>query len=323
MLNLTAEASVLGALIEDARGVVGAVVGTTGSELRAVVGHVADGDTSAAAAASITDELGTIGALLGLGQLGTASVKSATAARVFARQSGAVLAIELDPKSPLVELEIKLQTLEWAPQDELPEEFIEPLVNRTPTRPRSDRTASPTLPPPFPGSVQEKFKTAGSGPVFTGDLEEFCLPDLLEFLRNTHRSGLLMCMTSTGIGTIELSRGMIIAAHSPNALDLRQHFLTSAELTPERRRALADLPAESFSDDAIEDVLVSRNLIPRDDVARARVARIYSAFREMMNWTAGRFSFDPGVPVMATPALALSAQSILMQLCEEQDEQGR
>lgn len=319
MLDLKTEARRLGALVEETRGVVGVALGTTGAELRAVAGSVADGDAGVAVAAALTAALGTIGSLLGLGQLDVASLKAATAARVFARQSGVVLAIELDPKCPLGELEAKLRTLAWAPEAEL----LQPLVNRVPTRPGNGRAGSTTLPPPFPSSVLAQVKAVGSGPVFTGELEEFGLPDLLEFLRHTHRTGLLMCMTSAGIGTIQMLRGMIIGAHSPNALDLRQHFLTSPELAPDRRRALAALPAECFDDHEIADVLVSRELVPRDEVERARVARIYSAFREMMRWTVGRFSFDPGVAVVTNPVLALSAQSILMQIYQEQDEQGR
>ena len=183
-------------------------------------------------------------------------------------------------------------------------------------------TPSPTARPPSSNSApSQQMKTVGSGPVFSGDLEEFALPDLLEFLRNSHRTGLLMCTTSAGIGTVQLSRGMIIGADSPNALDLREHFLSGSDLTPDRRRALAALPMECFGDDMVDGVL--GDLIPRDEVERARVARIYSAFREMMAWTVGRFSFDPAVPVVSNPALALSAQSILMQIYQEQDEQGR
>lgn len=206
--------------------------------------------------------------------------------------------------------------VEEAPRDEL----LEPPGPRAPAG--TERAAGTTLPPPFPPSVLAQATSAGSGPALTGALEEFRLPDLLELLRNTHRTGFLMCTTSAGIGMIELSRGMITAAHSPNALDLRQHFLTSQTLTPERRRALAALPVACFGDDAIEDVLVSGDLIPRDEVERARVARIYSACREMLRWTAGRFSFDPGVALVTPPALALSAHSILMQLYQEQDEQA-
>ena len=318
MLNIKTDARVLGALVEEAPGVVGVALGTTETELCAVIGRVADGEASVAVAASLTGELETIGSLLGLGHLGSASLKAATAARVFARQAGAVLAIELDPKCPLGELEAKLQTLAWAPKEEL----LEPMSHRVPTVP-AERAASATKPPPFPTSLLTQGKSAGTGPVFTGDLEEFSLPDLLELLRNTQRSGLLMCTTSGGIGTIQLSRGMIVGAHSPNALDLRHHFLTSPEITPERRRVLAALPVECFGDDQIEGALVSRELIPRRDVERARVARIYSAFREMMRWTVGRFSFDPGVAMATPPAFALSAQSIFMQIFQEQDEHRR
>jgi hypothetical protein len=268
---------------------------------------------------------------------------------VFARQASAVLAVELDPKRPVGELETKLRTLAWAPDD-----LDEPALNRVPTVSLDDRPTGPTEPPPLPApppapvrqaqsprpppsppprppprphptspSVPTQVKSVGSGPVFTGDLEEFCLPDLLEFLRNSHRTGLLVCTTSTGVGTIQLSRGMIIGADSPNALDLREHFLSNPGVGPERRRALAALPLECFGDDVIDGVLVSRDLVPRDEIEQARVARIYSAFREMMSWNVGRFSFDPGIAVVTNPSLALSAQSILMHLYQEQDEQGR
>jgi hypothetical protein len=201
-----------------------------------------------------------------------------------------------------------------------------PARSKPPTPPIvSGRSPTPTatIRPTSPTSLPVQVKSVGSGPVFTGDLEEFCLPDLLEFLRNSHRSGLLMCTTSAGVGTIQLSRGMIISAASPNAIDLREYFLTSAEVAPERRRVLAELPAEYFSDDMIDGALLARDLIPPDELERARVMRIYSAFREMIRWTVGRFSFDPGVAVVTNPGLALSAQTILMHIYQEQDEKVR
>jgi hypothetical protein len=373
MLDLITEASALGGLLEETRGVVGVVLSTIDGELRAIVGSVRDGDASAMVAAALTGELNKIGGVLGLGTLGVASLKAATAARVFARQSGAVVVIELDPKRPLGELEAKLRTVTWAPEEDLLEV---PVVHRvatvpnyrvgSPTRPAMSTPAPPMTGPPTPATtmpssplplpattmpssllptttaaarsgppggfprrstrpppIMSQMKSVGSGPVFTGDLEEFCLPDLLEFLRNSHRTGLLICTTELGVGTVQLSRGMIIGADSPNALDLREHFLTSPQLAPERRRMIAALPLECFGDDLIESVVVLRDLVSRDEVERARIARIYSAFREMMGWTTGRFSFDPAVPIVSNPALALSAQSILMQIYQEQDEQGR
>jgi predicted regulator of Ras-like GTPase activity (Roadblock/LC7/MglB family) len=364
MVDLVTEASTLGALLEETRGVVGVVLATLDGEVRAVVGAVRDSGGCGLAAATITGELNHIGALLALGDVEVASIKAPTAARVVAQQAGAVLVIELDPKRPLGELETKLRSQTWAPP---------PSRNHSPTAPtpvpgmRATRPPPlpplpppmmappppptvplppplpppPTMPPPMmtpqppplrpaPPVVARaqvaspaQTKAVGSGPAFTGDLEEFALPDLLEFLRNSHRTGLLVCSTSIGTGTIQLSRGMIISADSPHALDVREQLLASPGLAPEQRFTLAGLAPECFGDDMIEGVLVSRDLVPRDEVERARIARIYSAFREMMAWTSGRFSFDPAVPIVTNPALALSAQSILMSIYQEQDEQGR
>ncbi|HEX4420689.1 MAG TPA: DUF4388 domain-containing protein [Kofleriaceae bacterium] len=414
----------LDALLEQTRGVVGVALGTDQGELRAIAGSVVDGDASAAVAASVTGELNKVGALLGLGELGVASIKAASTAFVFAQQAGTAVVIEMDPRSQLGELEAKLCSVAWAggaqvfqpavnrvptvPRDGLPvpehhtpgteidlgdlgDEFdpfagldapviddrpksasgLSPLplpppppintvprvtrmpsspgvptrptpppppvasaptrptpppVTSAPTRPTplpAAAAAAPSRPTPSPASSSTSMRAATNNPVFTGDLEEFNLPDLLEFLRNTHRTGLLECVGEAGIGTVELSRGMIVAADSPNALDLREHFLICPEIDADRRRALAALPAEYFSDDAIDTMLVARGEITAEDAEAARTARVYSAFREMMAWTSGRFSFDPGVAISSSPNLALSAQSVLMHIFQEQDEQDR
>jgi len=406
MLDFTMESSTLDNLLVDTTGVVGVVVGTADGEVIQIDGTVDDGDAVAAVAASLTGELAKVGSLLHLGELRVASLKAATAGRVFTRQTGAVIAIELDARRPLGDLETKLRSMVWAAEDEFdapagrgpigrtetpgpvsrpialplplppppsgPGEFNDrtnPRLRHTPPPVATERPHRPTpTPPPAPArlsssripgirlptplpvrptppppamlrpsqqvpvppvrptpppSVPAPVVTAGSGPVFTGDLEEFCLPDLLEFLRNSHRTGILSCTTDTGSGIVQLSRGMITGADSPHALDLREHFLTNPELGLDRRRALAALPPECFGEDAIDQELGARALVSREEIEQARTARIYSAFREMIAWTRGRFSFDPAAPIATHPAIALSAQSILMQIYQEQDEQDR
>jgi len=401
MLDFRMDSSTLDNLLVDTTGVVNVVVGTTDGEVTAIDGTVADGDALAAAAASLTGELGKIGTLLNLGELRVASLKAATAGRVFTRQIDAVIAIELDAKRPLGDLETKLRSMVWAAEDEfdvpagrvigrpeagpltrplaLPLPPPPPLPPERPRRPTptptpvtAERAARPTpappvprgptsastripripTPPPIPvipsrptplphaiarvpvpapparpspppGNVAQPAASTGSGPVFTGDLEEFALPDLLEFLRNSHRTGVLSCSSPTGEGTVRLSRGMITGADSPHALDLREHFLTNSDLALDRRRALAALPHEYFNDDSIDEMLGGHALVSVEEIEVARTARIYSAFREMIAWTRGRFSFDPSAAVATHPGLALSAQSILMQIYQEQDEQDR
>lgn len=394
MLDFMMDSSTLDNLLNDVAGVVGVVVGTTDGEVTATDGNVHDGDAIAAVAASLTGELGKIGAVLNLGELRVASLKSATAGRVFTRQEDAVIAIELDAKRPLGDLETKLRSMVWAAEDEFdvpgrnsgpvgradsrpipmplppPPAVSERLRRPTPSSITAERPARPTptpaplrttqsstriprvptpppmpvvptrptpvpatiqraqipLPPsrpsPVPAAVQQPAAPVSSGPVFSGDLEEFALPDLLEFLRNSHRTGVLSCTSPTGEGTVKLSRGMITGADSPNAIDLREYFLTNSELALDRRRALAALPHDYFNDDLIDETLGAQALVSIEEIEAARTARIFSAFREMIGWTRGRFSFDPSAPV-GSHSLALSAQSVLMTIYQEQDEQDR
>src|SRR5215470_7346653 len=143
MLDLISEASALGILLEETRGVVGVVLTTVDGDLRATVGSVADGDVCAIVAAAVTGELNKIGMLLGLGTLGVASLKAPTSARVFAEQSGSVVGIELDPKRPLGELETRLRTTTWAPNERL-----EPAAHRVPTERKPGGANRPPPPPP-------------------------------------------------------------------------------------------------------------------------------------------------------------------------------
>src|SRR2546430_1159230 len=118
----------LGALLEDNPGTIGAVLGTRDGDLRGVIGSAPHAEAAAATVAVLLSELSTLGSLLGLGDIGVASLKSPSAGHVFARQGAAVLAVEVDPKRPVAGLEAKLRTTAWAPSDDAPA----PVMQRAP-----------------------------------------------------------------------------------------------------------------------------------------------------------------------------------------------
>jgi hypothetical protein len=358
-------------LFDETAGAIGAVLGTRDGELRAVVGSAAHAESAAATVAVLLAELTTIGTLLGLGEPDVASLRSPTAAHVFARQRATVLLFEVDPRRPLGEIEGRLRNTAWAADAAAIAPSPAPAVPSPPNRPSKSPISASTLPPPVPrltppGGIPLRIaRTPGSAPVrsptgapprtvatrpsaviregradsrptrpppmsgtasthgpkvFAGDLDELALPDLLEFLRNSQRSGLLVCSHATGIGKIQLSHGMVVSADSPRALDVRHHLLARRDLAPAQRDRIAALPPVCFEETRIVDELTARDLASRDDIERARIARIYSVFREMLSWTSGRFSFDPAAPIVTSPAIALSARSILMQIYQEQDD---
>ncbi len=189
----------------------------------------------------------------------------------------------------------------------------------------------PPPPPPVRSGAITKPRQAVADPsepkdaagAFSGDLDELELPDLLEFMRNGQRTGALTCTSQRRTGWVHLSRGMIVGADAPNAGDLRGHLLVLSEVTEAQRRLIAAMPNECFSDDSADLALVSQSVVSAEILHAARVAHVYSAFREMLRWTTGRFSFDPTAPIRATSTLSLSPQSVLLHLYQEQDEKDR
>lgn len=337
--NPMSESSQLGAIAE-LPGAVNAIVGTQDGELRAEFGAVGDSDALAASAAVVTCELLGLGALLRLGELTTTSVKAASAGRVFARRGSAVLAVAVDAKASLGAIEARLREVPWAE----PPAVEPPSVNRVSTVKTLARVRGSTLAPapiismpapprampvpravgaePRPPSstgVSASMKALATGQVFAGDLDEFSVPDLLELLRNSQRSGLLICTTVAGTGTVQLARGQIVFADSPAALDIREQLLSVTGMPAEQHAALESAPPAWFDHTTSCCELVSRNVVSLDVVERACVARIYSALREMIGWTSGRFSFDPTVAAPASAPRALNTQTVLMRLFQEPD----
>lgn len=367
MLNLSTGGSSLEVLLRDAGGITSAVVGTMEGEARAATGDAGTSDEVAAITASLAVHLEAIGGALGMGSLTVASLKSAQRSHLFAVRAGATLAVTVDGRRPLGDLEAKLSSSAWSapepsalpttdlaagsgaqrisainprlvpPATPRPARAAIPLPASAPTRPPIEpamaRPTAQTPPPPPPRSgAITKPRPAVADPhehkgdpagAFSGSLDELELPDLLEFMRNGQRTGVLTCTSQRRTGWVHLSRGMIVGADAPNSGDLRGHLLVLSELTEAQRRLIAAMPNECFEDSSADLALVSQSVVSAEVLHAARVALVHSAFREMLRWTTGRFSFDPTAQIRATSQLSLSPQSVLLHLYQEQDEKDR
>ncbi|MBW2537323.1 MAG: tetratricopeptide repeat protein, partial [Deltaproteobacteria bacterium] len=77
---------------------------------------------------------------------------------------------------------------------------------------------SPHQPPPIPADA--KRKSVEPKAVFTGDLQLFAVPDLLDFLNSSRRTGTLVITSENGIGAVHLKDGDIAGAASPNSTNV-------------------------------------------------------------------------------------------------------
>ena len=151
-----------------------------------------------------------------------------------------------------------------------------------------------------PGRATEDLETSLRGlemvaearkPKFTGDLELFGVPALLEFLRGGRRTGTLVCTSDLGSGTVVLRRGKVIGATAPAA----------GRVATARGSGV-------------------------DEVRQALLTATRKAVRELATWTDGRFEFDPaGIVEPPVPGadIELDAQALLLSIFATDDEQSR
>jgi hypothetical protein len=237
-----------------------------------------------------------VGEMLALGMFDKAVVRGPQGTQVVARKDQTLTAVTLEPKHPTVDLEKRLAATSWA--------------DRKPPA-ASPRPAAAT-PPPAPRE-----------PVFAGQLELFCLPDLLEFLRAGQRTGKLRLDGRVGAGQVRMRRGKITAASSPNIGTMGDYLVKHAVVNGEQLRGLLHEQRNDPTRKSLGRLSIDRHLATAADVRRALVAQVQDAVRELKDWTAGHFAFEPeplADPSLSDIELELDPQAVLLTIFKEEDE---
>jgi hypothetical protein len=258
--------------------------------------------------ASIANELSRVGEMLALGPFDKAVVRTPQVSQVISRKDDMIAGVTIDSKRPTVELETRLASNDWASSKTPAQKPGEkPVASLRPT------TARTPEPPP-------------REPVFAGQLELFCLPDLLEFLRAGQRTGKLRLDSATGAGMVRMRRGRITAASSPNVGTLGDYLVRHAVINAEQLRGLLQEQRQAPERKSLGRLSIDHRLATAADVRRALVAQVQDAVRELKDWVAGQFAFEPEPtpePSLSDIELELDPQAVLLTIYAEEDEAQR
>lgn len=187
---------------------------------------------------------------------------------------------------------------------------LEPLSTNTPP------TTVSTRPGPGP-------RTA---PTFSGNLNHFSLPDVLEFLRAGRSSGTLLCSSVRGVGAVHLTKGFITGAAAPCTMTLRDLLISRASLTEERANKAVEMQKAGKPVVPIGTLLVRNGWCSKEDVADCLRVQIKLAMSELMKWGDGQFAFDPEATVTAQAGeieLAVDPQALILDIFREMDESAK
>ena len=175
-----------------------------------------------------------------------------------------------------------------------------------------------------PRGAQPGF--SGLDAVFSGRLSVFSLPDLVEFLRSARRTGVLVCSSPSGMGSMRFNDGWICGASAPATPSVAELLFRTGKLTPEALGRVTADQEEPPPDDLIGERLVQLGLVDAATVEQTLRLQIEQTLREMVKWTDGEFAFSREAGEQGggrPPAVRVDAQELLLSFFKEMDEFSR
>jgi tetratricopeptide (TPR) repeat protein len=182
----------------------------------------------------------------------------------------------------------------------------------------------PAIPPPIPADA--KPSRPQSKAVFTGSLQLFAVPDLLDFLATSRRTGTLVITSENGIGAVHMKDGFIAGAAAPNSTNMGDLLLKQEALTEDRLRDAVEKQKAEGANRLLGSILLEMGLVEQAQLRQALDQQARGALREMVEWTSGRFAFEPdrnGDEAPGEIELSLDTRGVLLDVLREFDEDNK
>lgn len=162
---------------------------------------------------------------------------------------------------------------------------------------------------------------------FTGDLQLLAVPDLLDFLKNSRRTGTLVITSEHGIGAVHMRNGMITGAAAPGCDNIGALLVVEGKLTDAQLNTAIEAQQANPSEKMLGALLVEKGLVDRETMIAAIKRQVNLALRNMVGWTSGQFAFESDRvsegSTMADIEIELDTQAILLDVLRELDEENK
>ncbi len=155
-----------------------------------------------------------------------------------------------------------------------------------------------------------------------GNLREFSLPNIIQLVNMSAKSGSLTIRRQGEWGKIFFRNGMICYAFSvPQHLPLGERLIKVGAITAEQlERALAS-QKEAGEDSRIGGILLEAGLIDRETLDQAIREQIQDAAFNFFSWPDGEFEFGADENVCGEDVLVeMNVETVIMEGCRRIDE---
>jgi hypothetical protein len=188
------------------------------------------------------------------------------------------------------------------------------------------RASSPSLSERANGGLWMAERPSGNfSAAFSGELRQFALPDLLEFLRGGRRTGTLVMSSAAGAGGVSLRKGLITGAASPNAPSLGQLLVNSGKISEPQLNSVLKSQDVQGNERLLGSMIVELGLLDADSVRRGLLDQIVHCLHELVQWVDGQFAFESEIPEESHASqvdVEIDPQQVLLQVFKEVDEKA-
>jgi tetratricopeptide (TPR) repeat protein len=174
--------------------------------------------------------------------------------------------------------------------------------------------------------TSERPAVGGAKVAFSGQLQLLAVPDLLEFLKASRRTGTLMLTSAEGIGAIHLRNGWITSAASPNGTTIGELLVEQGAVEQSQLDEAAVQQQSEQPNRLLGAVLVGQGIVDEGAVTKALRKQVLSALIELVQWQSGDFAFEPDKTVAAENDeidVEFDTQGMLLDALREIDERAR
>lgn len=159
-----------------------------------------------------------------------------------------------------------------------------------------------------------------------GTLKDFGLPDVLEFISQNHKTGVLRVQGKGNVATIGFHEGQIIGAayeekgkHEP----LAEYLIRSEKLPQEKVIQILDMATTTQF--PFEDILLKGGYLKEEDLTELIRFKIQDIMDELFSWKQGSYTFDPDSQLYAASRfhVTLQTEGLIMEGLRRLDEWPR
>ncbi len=159
---------------------------------------------------------------------------------------------------------------------------------------------------------------AGPDSAFAGNLRQFKVPDLLEFLRMNQRTGVLRLISEGRMGEIHLYGGRLASASTSGTTRLAEILATGGHVDPAGLEEA--MRAAEPGRVPLPQALLDAGLIEAAALRPLLDGRIQEAVGDILAWTDGHFAFEADEDEPDPPAILFDTGMMMLEAFRLQDE---